>query len=64
MEGIIMALIQLCVIVAIVYVVLYVIGQLGLAIPPQVVTIVWIIVGLVAVLFIFRHVLPGLGLRL
>lgn len=63
MEGVIIALIQLCVLVAIVYVVFWVIGQLGIALPPQVVNIVWIIVALVALLFLFRNVLPGLGLR-
>lgn len=63
MEGIIGALIQLCLIVLVVYVVLWVIGSLGIALPPQAVNIIWIIVALIALLFLVKNVLPGLGLR-
>ena len=43
---IIQLLIQVCVLVGVVYVVLWVLGEL-LPIPPKLVTIVWIIVALV-----------------
>lgn len=64
MEGVIGALIQLCLIVLVVYVVLWVIGSLGIALPPQVVNIIWIIVALFALLLIVRNLLPQLGLKI
>lgn len=63
MEAVIGALIQLCLVVLVVYVVLWVISQLGISLPPQVVNIIWIIVALFALLLIVRNLLPKLGLK-
>jgi hypothetical protein len=62
-EAVIMALIYLALFVLVIYVVLWVLEQLGIALPPQVIKIIWIIVALVALLIIVQAVLPGLGLR-
>ena len=64
MEAIIHALIQLCVLVLVVYVVLWVLGTIGISLPPQVITIIWVIVALIALLFIMQTVLPKLGVKL
>jgi hypothetical protein len=61
-EGVIRGLIILCVLVAAVFIVLWVIGQLGLAIPSMVVTIIWIIVALIALLILWRIVSPYVNL--
>lgn len=64
MEGIIMALIQLCVLVLVVYIVLWVLGNLGISLPAQVINIIWVIVGLIALLIILQRVLPSFGVRI
>lgn len=53
-EAIITLLIYVCVLALVVYLVLWVLGQVGIAIPVQVVKIVWVIVALVALLLIVR----------
>lgn len=63
-EAVITTLIYLCVLAIIVYLVIYVLGRIGIVIPPQIVTILWVIVMLVALLMIVRLVLPSLGVRL
>ena len=64
-EGIIYALIYLCLLVLVVLLVLYVLQQLGITIPPAIVKMIWIIVMLVALLIILRVVVPGaIGKRL
>ena len=61
-ESVIYALIYLALVVLAVYVVLWVLGELGIALPPQVVKILWVIVVLVAILIIVQIVLPGMRL--
>jgi hypothetical protein len=61
-EGVIMLLIYLAIVCLVVYVALWVLGELGIALPPQVVKIIWIIVVLVALLLLLRLVLPSLGI--
>lgn len=63
LETIIVMLIYLALLALAVYLVLWVLGEIGLTIPPQVLKIVWVVVILVAVLIIVRTVLPGLGLK-
>lgn len=64
LESVIMALIYLCVIAIVIYIVIWVLGQLGIAIPDHIMKIIWVIVVLLALLFILRTLLPGMGLRL
>ena len=58
-EAVVYALIYLALLVLVIYVVLWVLGELGIALPPQVIKIVWIIVALVALLIIVQTVLPS-----
>lgn len=63
-ESVITGLIYLCLLVAAVYLVQWVLSQLGIAIPDQVMKILWVVVVLVAILILVRTVLPGMGVRL
>lgn len=58
-EAVIMGLIYLALLVLAVYVIIWVVGELGVVLPPQVIKIVWLIVALVALLIIVQAVLPG-----
>lgn len=60
---VISALIYLCILVACVYLVIWVLGQIGVALSEQVMRIIWIIVALCVLLYIVTHFLPRLGLR-
>jgi hypothetical protein len=61
-EGIIMALIYICLIVLVIYVAFWVLGQIGVAFPEQVQKIIWIIVALLCLLVLLRVLIPGLRL--
>jgi len=63
-EATIMALIYLALAVLVVYVVLWVVEQLGISLPPQVVKIIWVVVALIALLVILRTLLPAAGIHL
>lgn len=63
LETVITLLIYICVIALLVYLVLWVLESVGLALPPMVVKILWVIVILIVILLIFRA-LPGMGLHL
>jgi hypothetical protein len=60
LESVIYALIYLAILVLVVHVVLWALGQMGISLPPNVVKIVWLIVALVALLVFVQAVLPGL----
>lgn len=60
-ESIIMFLIYVCVIAGLIYLVLYVLGALGVPIPPKVAQIVWIIFMLICFLLLARMLLPLAG---
>lgn len=62
-EAVIMLLIQICLVVALCWIVIWVIGMLGLALPPQVVKIFWVIVVLIVILLLYRALAPMLGGR-
>jgi len=62
LEAVVMGLIYIAIVVLVVYVALWVLEQLGLPLPAQVIKIIWVIVALVALLVILRLVLPGIGL--
>ena len=53
-EAIIRGLIGLCLLVGAVYVAIWVIAALGIALPAIIIKIVWIIVVLVAILMLYR----------
>jgi bacteriorhodopsin len=59
LETVITLLIYLCVLALVVYLIIWVLGEIGLALPPQVIKILWVIVALVAILLIVRALLPG-----
>ncbi len=63
-ESVIMMLIYLCLFAIAVYLVIWVLGELGISIPPQIMKILWVIVILVVVLMIVRMFLPALGVRI
>jgi len=61
-ESVIIALIYLCVIIAVVWLVIWVLGQLGIPIPAMVMKIIWVIVVLLALLYLWRAFGGQLGL--
>ena len=60
-EAVIRFLIGLCLLVAAVYLVLWVLGAIGLAIPTIIVRIIWVVVALIALLWLFRLLRPHTG---
>lgn len=64
-EAVIYALITICVIALVIYLVLWVLQTVaGLALPPKVVQIIWIIFALVCVLILVRLLLSSGGGKL
>ena len=61
LESIILLLIQICVVALVVYLIIWVLEIVGLSLPPKVIQILWVIVGLIVILLILRILLPGLG---
>lgn len=59
-ESVVYALIYLALLILIMYLILWTLEQLGVALPPQVVKILWIIIALIAVLIIVQTVIPSL----
>jgi hypothetical protein len=59
MLTILYALLSLAIAVGVIYLILWVLGMLGLAIPPNIVKVVWVILLLLAVIWIFQHFLTG-----
>ena len=61
-ESIIMLLIQVCFLVALVYIVIWVLGILGVQLPPKVVQIFWVVVVLIVILLLYRAMAGSLHL--
>lgn len=62
LESIIMFLIYICVIALVIYLVIWVLRDvLGVPIPAVVLKILWVIVALIAILFLVRMILPLAG---
>lgn len=59
-ESVIMLLIQICFVVALVYIVIWVLGIIGVQLPAKVVQIFWVIVALIVILLLYRMVGPML----
>lgn len=60
-EAVIRFLIGVCLLVLCVVLVLWVLAVLGIAIPPKVVTIIYVIAALIAVLYLVRILRPHAG---
>lgn len=63
-EAVITFLIYVCILALVVYLVIFVLQQIGVPLPAMVIKILWIIVALIALLFLIRLILPGGRLRL
>ena len=63
-ESVIVMLIYLCLLAIAVYLIIWVLEQLGISLPPQVMKILWVIVILVVVLMVVRTILPAVGIRI
>jgi hypothetical protein len=63
-EAIISLLIYICILALVVYLIIWVLGIIGVPIPDKVIQIVWVIVALVVILMVLRVVLPHLGVKL
>jgi hypothetical protein len=57
--NILWALVSLCIAVGIIYLILWVLGALGLAIPANIVKVIWVILVLLAIIWIVEHFLVG-----
>lgn len=55
-EWVIMLLIYICLAMALCYLIIWVLGQLGISLPPQIVKIFWIIVILIVILLLWRMI--------
>jgi hypothetical protein len=60
-ESVIMLLIYICLVVGACWLVIWVLGQLGVTLPDQVVKIFWVIVVLIVILLLYRMLAPMLG---
>ena len=60
-QAVIRALIFICVLALCVVLVVWVLGVLGLAIPPMVIKILYVIAMLVAILILYRLLSPHIG---
>jgi len=59
--SILWALVSLCIAVGVIYLILWVIGQLGLVIPANIVKIIWVVLVLLAIIWIVQHFFIGGG---
>lgn len=53
-ESILLLLIYICLVVAVCWLVIWVLGQLGVPLPAQVIKIFWVIVALIILLLVWR----------
>lgn len=60
-EQIIMLLIYIALVVGVAYLVLWVLGQLGVPLPANVIRVFWVIVVLIIVLLLWRMVGPAIS---
>ena len=60
-ESVITALIYICLVVGVAFLVIWVLGQIGVPLPPQVVKIFWVVVALVIILLLWRMLGPIIG---
>ncbi len=60
-ESVIWLLIYICLLVGVAWLVLWVLGQIGVPLPPRVVQIFWVIVVLLVILLLWRMLSPVMG---
>jgi len=60
-ESVIMLLIYVCVVVGAAFLVIWVLGQIGVPLPAQVIKIFWIIVALIIILLLWRMIGPAIS---
>lgn len=60
-ESVIMLLIYICLVVGLCWLVIWVLGQLGIALPEPVIKVFWVIVVLVCILLLWRTFAPLIG---
>ena len=60
MDAIVSFLITVCIIAAVIYLVLWVLGTIGVPLPGQVIKILWVIFGLLVLLALY-HLFAGGG---
>jgi hypothetical protein len=63
LSAIVRALIMVCCVVLAVWLVIWVLGELGLALPAMVVKILWLIAVLLIILFLVRTLWPAVSSR-
>ena len=61
-ESILIALIYIALIALAVYIALWVLGEIGIQLPPQVVKIIWVVAVLVILLVLYQQIAPALKL--
>lgn len=59
--AIITALIYICVAAIVVHLILWVLGMVGVPIPPMVVQLIWVIFALVCLLILAKLLIPAFG---
>ena len=65
LESVIYFLIWVCVLAIVIYAVIYVLRDvIGLPIPAKIIQLLWVIVALIAILFLVQLVLGGGGLKI
>jgi len=59
-EAIIVLLIYICLAVAVGFLIIWVLNQIGVPLPAQVIKILWVVVALVCILLVWRMIGPAL----
>lgn len=60
-ENIIYLLIYIALVVGLIHLILWVLARLGIALPPMVVNVLWVIVVLIVILLCWRALSPFIG---
>lgn len=58
-EAVVTGLIYFCILALVIYLVIWVLQSIGIPLPPMVLKIIWIIVALIAILWLVHTFLPG-----
>jgi hypothetical protein len=60
-ESLVMLLIYICLVVGGAFLVIWVLGQIGVPLPAQVIKIFWVIVALIIILLLYRMIGPAIS---
>lgn len=61
LASIIMLLIQICIVALVIYLIIWVLEQIGIALPAQVIKILWVICVLIVLYILAVQLLPMVG---